>query len=115
MSEQTKYLLSKGLNANIISIFGTTPLFCLKYKEQVKLLIEAGADPNIKSKDGLTAYVMYKKNIVSHQCAINCSDIANEMLKYLPIKEKISNPETKLSDLSIDDLMDILRAKGVNV
>lgn len=95
-----------------------TPLFCLKHKEQVRLLIEDGANPNIKSKDGLTVYDTYKKNKVSHQSnqsAINCSDIANEILKYLPVNEKISNPETKLSDLSVDDLMDILRAKGVNV
>lgn len=117
-AEQTKYLLSKGLDANMISLSGTTPLFCLKYKEQVRPLIEAGANPNIKSKKGITAYDVYKKNKVfnySNQCAVNCSDIADEMLKYLPINEKISNPETKLSDLSVDDLMDILRAKGVNV
>lgn len=39
----------------------------------------------------------------------------NEILKYLPINERIANPETKLADLSVDDLMEILRAKGVNV
>jgi len=42
----------------------------------------------------------------------NYPNIANEILKYLPINERIANLETKLA---VDDLMEILRAEGVNV
>ncbi|MFC1537163.1 ankyrin repeat domain-containing protein [Pseudomonadota bacterium] len=50
--EALQYLLSKGLNPNHQNDFGKTPLiYAAQYNqpESVKMLLEAGADPNVKT------------------------------------------------------------------
>jgi hypothetical protein len=71
--------------------------------------VDAGANPNVQC-NGKTAYdqysQLYKKSAIQNQNAI-----AKELLKYMALDTKISNPETKLSDLSIDELAEILKRK----
>ena len=120
--EHTKFLLSVGLDAKSLNVSDQTPLFFVNSCEQIKMLIEAGADPAIKSKLGFSAYDKYiklheaqQKNPSHYSYKANYKVLADEILKYLPISQKFTDPNTKLSDLSVDDLMTFLRTKGMSV
>ena len=114
-NEHTQFLLSKGLDAKLINMSGQTPLFVVNSCEQITMLVEAGTDPTIKSKTQLTAYDTYMKLHESQSKnnnyildKINYKALGEQILKYLPVQQKFINPDTKLSDLSVDDLINFL-------
>lgn len=120
-AEQTKFLLSKGVDAKIINNSNKTPLFHVRQVEQVKMLIDAGVDVNIVSKDNSIAYESFM-NIYNqrnqHNVNVfndNTKKIADEIFKYMLDIKKITNPDTKLSELTLNDLVAILRYKGVKI
>jgi hypothetical protein len=85
------------------------------------MLIDAGVDVDIVSKDDSNAYESFM-NIYNHRHQHNVSvfndntkKIADEIFKYMLDIKKITNPDTKLSELTLNDLVAILRYKGVKI
>jgi hypothetical protein len=110
---QTKFLLSNGLNPSHTNKLGKTPLFTVCEVSQVKTLVDAGANPNIKSSDGKTAYdIYYSYSKSKYMDQSLYKSISQEILKYMNVNEKLLSPETKLSDLTVEDLLTIIKLKS---
>lgn len=85
------------------------------------MLIDAGVDVNIISKNNSNAYesfmIIYNQRN-QHNVSVfndNTKKIADEIFKYMLDIKKITNTDTKLSELTLNRLVAILRYKGVNI
>jgi len=125
-AEQTNFFLENGIDAKYVSSSNTTPLFTVVNAKQVRLLLDADIDSSIKSKNGNTAQECYEtlyEQSTKHSYGYsyyydNQTNILQSIIDEFKKNSSqfvLPDAEAKVADTSNEELINLLKSRGVNI